>query len=65
MQKRKCSVAYEAEDACSIPHGGKKYTVCFADKMKDYTSLDTMMNDKFFDGKLLSEIARKLSLRYA
>ncbi|MCI8992292.1 MAG: hypothetical protein HFG80_06130 [Eubacterium sp.] len=33
------------------------YVVCFGDEEKEYSDIDEVMSDKFFDGKSLAEIA--------
>ncbi len=40
----------------------KNYHVWFGDKTKDYPSAETLMNDKFFNGRALKEIFSKLDI---
>lgn len=40
----------------------KNYHVWYGDKTKDYPSVETLMNDKFFDGQTLKEIFSKLDI---
>ncbi|WP_027407151.1 hypothetical protein [Anaerovibrio sp. RM50] len=55
---------YGGENHLIIPHGSKRYTVCYGDESKDYTNIDEMMNDKVFYGKSLNEIASQLTLHF-
>ena len=39
------------------------YSLCYGDKDKDFTDLNTMMKDPFFDGMSLEEIVDKVEIQ--
>lgn len=53
---------YGDENACINPWSESKFEVGFRDKMKTYDNIDALMNDPFFDGKSLNEIAGEIEL---
>ncbi len=55
---------YEGKHAHIMPHGSEVYDIYYGEQEKHYTSLEEVMNDKFFNGKSLNEIADQLKIEY-
>lgn len=53
---------YNNKDVCINPWNEEKFEVGFNNIGKDYTNIDDLMSDKFFDGKSLNEIAKEIDL---
>ncbi len=54
------SFVYHGKSAGIFPevhHSIPTFLVCFGDKEREYSDIDEVMSDKFFDGKSLAEIA--------
>lgn len=51
---------YKGKNAGVDPFSKNKFDMWFGDYDKTATSIDEVMNDKFFDGKSLSEIADEI-----
>lgn len=53
---RDVTFTYNGKYACINPFSSSKFEVSFDNVGKDYTDIDALMSDKFYDGKTLIEI---------
>lgn len=51
---------YKDKHGVISPWSVHSFTVGYAGESKDYTNIDELMNDKFFDGLSLNQIAEDL-----
>ncbi len=52
--------SYKGKYACINPWNDKKIEVGYGDDVKVYDNIDDVMNDKFYQGKSLIEIAESI-----
>ena len=50
-------LTYKSDEIFINPWSKKKFEVGYKDIFKTYDNIDSLMNDKIFDGKSLAEIA--------
>ncbi len=53
---------YKGKNACINPWNANKIEVGYGDDIKTYTDINDVMNDKFYCGKSLVEIAETLDI---
>ena len=52
---------YKGVNCLIMPYSHKHFVLCYGeDKDKEYSNIDDVMNDKFFDGKSLSDISQEV-----
>lgn len=55
---KKCGIEPEIKDSITT------YTMWYGDKWEDYTNIEALMNDDFFDGESLNDILPELDIWY-
>lgn len=51
---------YKGINCLIMPFSHKKFMLCYGDDDKQYTDIDDVMSDPFFDGKSLNEISQEV-----
>lgn len=59
-----CDILFQfnGKHACINPCTRENITVGFGDKVQIFTDIDDLMNDLFFDGRALTDIAEGLEI---
>lgn len=53
---------FEGEYACINPYNSKKIEVGYGEKVKTYSDIEGVMNDRFYHGKSLKDICSQLQI---
>ena len=53
---------YNGLSCCINPWSDHKFEVGYGDEAKTYSDIDTLMNDRIFDGRSLSEISNEIEI---
>lgn len=51
---------YKGVNGLIMPYSENDFMLCYGDDDKEYTNIDDVMNDKFFDGKSLNDISQEV-----
>lgn len=51
---------YKGVNGLIMPYSENDFVLCYGDDDKEYTNIDDVMSDKFFDGKSLNDISQEV-----
>lgn len=51
---------YKEVNGLIMPYSENDFVLCYGDDDKEYTNIDDVMSDSFFDGKSLNEISQEV-----
>ena len=57
---RDIQFVYKGVNGLIMPYSDDDFVLCYGDDDKQYTDIDEVMSDKFFDGKSLNEICESV-----